>query len=147
MQTRCRANNTDRVNHPQDGKSWETMSAIKQDILRRMDSFPCPVKLCCAKFIQRVVQVQTPGLISDPRVCFAGYICLDILVLTSISDPSRMRRLWQLFPETMLFCQYQTWKRKPQVSSIDSSAFSKKRLGTRMKQRILRVRGDANTSQ
>ncbi|CAI7652414.1 unnamed protein product [Penicillium glandicola] len=55
------------VNHPQDGKSWETMSAIKQDILRRMDSFPCPVKLCCAKFIQRVVQVQTPGLISDPR--------------------------------------------------------------------------------
>ncbi|CAG8115750.1 unnamed protein product [Penicillium nalgiovense] len=43
------------------------MSAIKQDILRRMDSFPCPVKLCCAKFIQRVVQVQTPGLISDPR--------------------------------------------------------------------------------
>ncbi|OQE94411.1 hypothetical protein PENNAL_c0004G05487 [Penicillium nalgiovense] len=61
------ANNTDRVNNPQDGKSWETMSAIKQDILRRMDSFPCPVKLCCAKFIQRVVQVQTPGLISDPR--------------------------------------------------------------------------------
>ncbi|CAI7600053.1 unnamed protein product [Penicillium viridicatum] len=55
------------VNHPQDGKSWETMSAIKQDILRRMDSFQCPVKLCCAKFIQRVVQVQTPGLISDPR--------------------------------------------------------------------------------
>ncbi|KAJ5817925.1 hypothetical protein N7447_007933 [Penicillium robsamsonii] len=55
------------VNHPQDAKSWETMSAIKQDILRRMDSFPCPVKLCCAKFIQRVVQVQTPGLISDPR--------------------------------------------------------------------------------
>ncbi|KAJ5458269.1 hypothetical protein N7475_009657 [Penicillium sp. IBT 31633x] len=55
------------VNHPQDSKSWETMSAIKQDILRRMDSFPCPVKLCCAKFIQRVVQVQTPGLISDPR--------------------------------------------------------------------------------
>ncbi|KAJ5782821.1 hypothetical protein N7457_004595 [Penicillium paradoxum] len=55
------------VNHPQDGKSWEVMSAIKQDILRRMDSFPCPVKLCCAKFIQRVVQVQTPGLISDPR--------------------------------------------------------------------------------
>ncbi|KAJ5265994.1 hypothetical protein N7497_009984 [Penicillium chrysogenum] len=55
------------VNNPQDGKSWETMSAIKQDILRRMDSFPCPVKLCCSKFIQRVVQVQTPGLISDPR--------------------------------------------------------------------------------
>jgi symplekin len=33
-----------------------------------MDSFPCPVKICCVKFLQRVVQVQTPGLIADPRV-------------------------------------------------------------------------------
>lgn len=57
------------VNHPEDSKAWETMNAIKQDILRRMDSFPCPVKICCVKFVQRVVQVQTPGLISDPRVC------------------------------------------------------------------------------
>lgn len=57
------------VNHAEDSKSWETMNAIKQDILRRMDSFPFPVKICCVKFIQRVVQVQTPGLISDPRVC------------------------------------------------------------------------------
>lgn len=57
------------VNHPEDIKSWETMNAIKQDILRRMDSFPCPVKVCCVKFLQRVVQVQTPGLIADPRVC------------------------------------------------------------------------------
>ncbi|OQD78533.1 hypothetical protein PENDEC_c001G04934 [Penicillium decumbens] len=55
------------VNHPEDIKSWETMNAIKQDILRRMDSFPCPVKVCCVKFLQRVVQVQTPGLIADPR--------------------------------------------------------------------------------
>ncbi|KAJ5875905.1 uncharacterized protein N7529_001489 [Penicillium soppii] len=55
------------VNHPQDSKSWETMCEIKQHFLRKMDSFPCPVKLCCAKFLQRVVQVQTPGLISDPR--------------------------------------------------------------------------------
>lgn len=56
------------VNHPGDVKSWEIMSAIKQDILRKMDSFQCPVKICCVKFLQRVVQVQTPGLISDPRV-------------------------------------------------------------------------------
>ncbi|KAJ5577841.1 uncharacterized protein N7459_006805, partial [Penicillium hispanicum] len=55
------------VNHPQDSKSWETMNAIKHDILRKMDTFPCPVKICCIKFLQRVVQVQTPGLISDPR--------------------------------------------------------------------------------
>ncbi|KAJ5166590.1 Protein of unknown function DUF3453 [Penicillium canariense] len=55
------------VNHPEDNKTWETMNAIKQDILRKMDSFPCPVKICCIKFLQRVVQVQTPGLIADPR--------------------------------------------------------------------------------
>ncbi|KAJ6120302.1 hypothetical protein N7523_004582, partial [Penicillium sp. IBT 18751x] len=55
------------VNHPEDSKSWDTMNVIKQDILRRMDSFLCPVKICCIKFLQRVVQVQTPGLISDPR--------------------------------------------------------------------------------
>ncbi|KAJ5702871.1 hypothetical protein N7488_010419 [Penicillium malachiteum] len=55
------------VNHPDDKQSWEKMNAIKQDILRRMDSFTCPVKICCVKFLQRVVQVQTPGLISDPR--------------------------------------------------------------------------------
>lgn len=121
-----------RVNHPQDSKSWETMTAIKQDILRRMDSFPCPVKLCCAKFIQRVVQVQTPGLISDPRVCLAGYTELDVSILTSISDRTRTRRLWPLFPGIMLFCQYRTWKRNPQVFSIDYLAFSKKRLGMRI---------------
>ena len=108
------------------------MSAIKQDILRRMDSFPCPVKLCCVKFIQRVVQVQTPGLISDPRVCLTSSTGLDVSILSSTSDRTRMRRLWPLFPETMLFCQYRTSKRNPQVFSIDSSAFSKKRPGMRV---------------
>lgn len=48
------------------------MNAVKQEILRKMDSFPCPVKICCVKFLQRVVQVQTPGLIADPRVCPAS---------------------------------------------------------------------------
>ncbi|KAJ5936375.1 hypothetical protein N7454_005010 [Penicillium verhagenii] len=55
------------VSHPGDSQSWEKMNTIKQDILRRMDSFPCAVKICCIKFLQRVVQVQTPGLIADPR--------------------------------------------------------------------------------
>ncbi|KAF7713884.1 Uncharacterized protein PECH_006738 [Penicillium ucsense] len=55
------------VNHPGDNKTWEMMSAVKQEILRKMDSFPCSVKICCIKFLQRVVQVQTPGLIADPR--------------------------------------------------------------------------------
>ncbi|GKZ32760.1 hypothetical protein AbraIFM66950_002379 [Aspergillus brasiliensis] len=47
--------------------AWENMTAIKQDILRRWDSFPFPVKICCIKFVQRVVHVQTHGPIADPR--------------------------------------------------------------------------------
>ncbi|KAL2000935.1 hypothetical protein VTN02DRAFT_2451 [Thermoascus thermophilus] len=55
------------LNHPEDGDPWEKMMAVKQNILRRWDSAPHPVKVCCIKFVQRVVHVQTPGLISDPR--------------------------------------------------------------------------------
>ncbi|EAU38701.1 conserved hypothetical protein [Aspergillus terreus NIH2624] len=55
------------INHPDDAAVWENMTAMKQDILRRWDSFPYPVKICCIKFVQRVVQVQTHGLIADPR--------------------------------------------------------------------------------
>ncbi|KAL2862117.1 hypothetical protein BJX68DRAFT_223961 [Aspergillus pseudodeflectus] len=55
------------INHPEDKQSWEHIEAIKQDILRRWDSFSYPVKLCCIKFAQRVVLVQTHGLIADPR--------------------------------------------------------------------------------
>lgn len=57
------------INHPEDSGAWEHMTAIKQDILRKWDSFPYPVQVCCIKFVQRVVQVQSHGLISDPRVC------------------------------------------------------------------------------
>ncbi|KAE8150982.1 hypothetical protein BDV25DRAFT_171762 [Aspergillus avenaceus] len=55
------------INHPEDTAAWENMTAIKDEILRRWDSFPFPVKVCCIKFVQRVVQVQTHG-VTDPRV-------------------------------------------------------------------------------
>ncbi|BCS21336.1 RNA-processing protein PTA1 [Aspergillus puulaauensis] len=55
------------INHPEDKQSWEHIEAIKQDLLRRWDSFSYPVKVCCIKFAQRVVLVQTHGLIADPR--------------------------------------------------------------------------------
>ncbi|KAJ5825772.1 hypothetical protein N7474_002910 [Penicillium riverlandense] len=55
------------VKHPQDSTAWEDMNAIKHEILRRMDSFPYSIKISCVKFLQRVVQVQTPGPIADPR--------------------------------------------------------------------------------
>ena len=44
------------------------MTAIKSNILKRMDSAPTGVRICAIKFIQKVVQVQTSGVIADPRV-------------------------------------------------------------------------------
>lgn len=43
------------------------MVAIKSNILRRMDSALPGVRICCIKFVQQVVLVQTPGTV-DPRV-------------------------------------------------------------------------------
>ncbi|KAF2805940.1 uncharacterized protein BDZ99DRAFT_449623 [Mytilinidion resinicola] len=53
--------------NPSDTQNWQVMAAIKSNILRRMDSAPPGVRICCIKFVQRVIQVETPGLISDPR--------------------------------------------------------------------------------
>ena len=44
------------------------MAAIKSNILKRWDSATLGVRICCIKFVQKVVQVQTPGVIADPRV-------------------------------------------------------------------------------
>ena len=44
------------------------MASIKSNILKRWDSAATEVRICCIKFVQKVVQVQTPGVISDPRV-------------------------------------------------------------------------------
>ncbi|KAH0335226.1 hypothetical protein KCU81_g9107, partial [Aureobasidium melanogenum] len=55
------------VANPQDPSPWQKMAAIKSSILRRMHNAPPGIHICSVKFIQRVVQVQTPGLIADPR--------------------------------------------------------------------------------
>jgi hypothetical protein len=57
-----------RLSSPNDVQNWQVMAAIKSNILRRMDSASPGVRICCIKFVQRVVQVETPGLIADPRV-------------------------------------------------------------------------------
>jgi symplekin len=44
------------------------MLAIKSNILRRMDGAPPGLRICCVKFLQQVVLVQTPGIPPDPRV-------------------------------------------------------------------------------
>ncbi|KAL1302423.1 hypothetical protein AAFC00_002816 [Neodothiora populina] len=55
------------ISNPNDAQSWQKMAGIKSSILRRMDSLPPGARICCVKFIQKVVQTQTPGLIADPR--------------------------------------------------------------------------------
>jgi symplekin len=58
------------VSNASDAHNWQLMSAIKTNILRRMDAAPPGVRICCVKFLQQVVLVQTPGVV-DPRVCLA----------------------------------------------------------------------------
>jgi len=55
------------VSDRNDSHHWQLMLAIKSSILRQMDSAPSGVRICCVKFVQQVVLVQTPGII-DPRV-------------------------------------------------------------------------------
>ncbi|KAF2707942.1 hypothetical protein K504DRAFT_383494 [Pleomassaria siparia CBS 279.74] len=52
---------------PADTQHWQLMLAIKSNILRRMDSAPPGVRICCVKFVQQIVLVQTPGMPPDPR--------------------------------------------------------------------------------
>ncbi|KAK0632055.1 hypothetical protein B0T14DRAFT_416846 [Immersiella caudata] len=40
-------------------ESWDSISAIKGRILRMWDGAPTPVKICCIKFVQRVILTQT----------------------------------------------------------------------------------------
>ncbi|KIW22939.1 uncharacterized protein PV07_11182 [Cladophialophora immunda] len=55
------------ISHPTETALWQEMSRMKLNILQRMDSAPIAVRVCCIKFVQKVVQIETPGLISDPR--------------------------------------------------------------------------------
>ena len=56
------------ASNPYDSPTWERMSTIKANILNRWDTAVAGIRICCIKFVQRVVQVQTPGVIADPRV-------------------------------------------------------------------------------
>lgn len=56
------------IANPHDSPTWDKMAAIKSNILKRWDTASTGVRTCCIKFVQKVVQVQTPGVIADPRV-------------------------------------------------------------------------------
>ena len=56
------------IANPHDVPVWNQMASIKSNILKRWDTAATEVRICCIKFVQKVVQVQTPGVIADPRV-------------------------------------------------------------------------------
>jgi hypothetical protein len=60
------------VSDPSDAQIWQLMAGIKSNILRRMDAAAPGVRICCVKFLQQVVLVQTPG-VADPRVITAPH--------------------------------------------------------------------------
>ncbi|KAF2435728.1 hypothetical protein EJ08DRAFT_286859 [Tothia fuscella] len=55
------------IRNPNDTETWRLMSAIKSNVLRRMDTELPGVRICCLRFVERIVQTQTPGVIADPR--------------------------------------------------------------------------------
>ncbi|KAF2397594.1 hypothetical protein EJ06DRAFT_498798 [Trichodelitschia bisporula] len=55
------------VKNPEDLATWQIMGSIKSNVLRRMDTELPGVRICCIKFVERIVQTQTPGVIPDPR--------------------------------------------------------------------------------
>ncbi|KAL9005745.1 MAG: hypothetical protein Q9188_001502 [Gyalolechia gomerana] len=55
------------ISSSHDSATWDRMAAIKSNIFRRWDAASGGIRICCIKFVQRVVQVQTPGVIADPR--------------------------------------------------------------------------------
>ncbi|EUC29400.1 hypothetical protein COCCADRAFT_106660 [Bipolaris zeicola 26-R-13] len=66
------------VSDPSDSQNWGLMFGIKANILRRMDSAAPGVRICCVKFLQQVVLVQTPG-VADPRRADHNDISLSIV--------------------------------------------------------------------
>lgn len=57
------------IANPHDVPVWNQMASIKSNILKRWDTATMGVRICAIKFVQKIVQVQTPGAIPDPRVC------------------------------------------------------------------------------
>ncbi|KAF2109507.1 hypothetical protein BDV96DRAFT_502484 [Lophiotrema nucula] len=55
------------ISESHDSQNWQLMLQIKSNILRRLDSAPPGIRVCCVKFVQQMVLVQTPGIIADPR--------------------------------------------------------------------------------
>ncbi|KAH8593630.1 hypothetical protein B0O99DRAFT_626710 [Bisporella sp. PMI_857] len=77
------------INNPYDVPNWEHMTAIKQRILRIWDSATTGVRVCCIKFAQKVVLVQTAGPEADPRRSDPREISLTMVPQNNLVIPPR----------------------------------------------------------
>ncbi|KAI1168475.1 mRNA cleavage and polyadenylation specificity factor complex subunit [Nemania serpens] len=55
------------INNSYDSTTWEKMTAIKTRIRDIWDTAPLPVRICCVKFVQRVVLAHTSSVNPEPR--------------------------------------------------------------------------------
>ncbi|KAI1197944.1 mRNA cleavage and polyadenylation specificity factor complex subunit [Nemania serpens] len=55
------------INNSYDSTTWEKMTAIKTRIRDIWDTAPLPVRICCVKFMQRVVLAHTSSVNPEPR--------------------------------------------------------------------------------
>ncbi|KAI0537974.1 mRNA cleavage and polyadenylation specificity factor complex subunit [Xylaria digitata] len=55
------------INNSYDSTTWEKMSAIKTRIRDIWDTAPLTVRICCVKFVQRVVLAHTSSVNPEPR--------------------------------------------------------------------------------
>jgi hypothetical protein len=68
------------------------MTAIKSRILQIWDTAPPGIRICCIKFAQRVVLVQTAAPDGDNRVCAYPNILLQLFFADIILTAQRLTR-------------------------------------------------------
>ena len=61
-------------------ESWEAMTAIKSRILQIWDSAPTPVKICCIKFVQRVILTQTASNGMEQKVRSLSILAVILII-------------------------------------------------------------------
>ncbi|CUS08643.1 unnamed protein product [Tuber aestivum] len=65
-------------NNREDAATWKKMDVLKSKILNLWDTGPTGVRLCCVKFVQRVILVQSRG-VTDPRLADRSEISLSMV--------------------------------------------------------------------
>lgn len=118
-----------RINNSGDTSAWEKMAAIKSNILRRWDTAAAGVRVCCIKFVQKVIQIGTPGVIADPRVSRPCRVIYRLKADMIKSVPIRMKHLLRWYLETTHSYRPGTLKLKPPVCSTDYSTSSRRIQG------------------